>query len=1080
MKNRRIKSLEVSDFRGLQGNRILDFESADIILLLGLNGFGKTSIFDAIEWCLTGKLGRYERYAETGRKQDFGKEKEVLRNKYATNPNTFAKLVLENGVAIGRRVLSNNNESDYNMGSIIEGCKYGLDSLTKEVIKPELANSYFSATHILSQETINHFVTSKKPEERYQALSVNFGTAIFTPFEHNLHMLLGKITDSVKDLKQDLKSKHELIYTFKTQISSKVKNISNSIEEANCLIEIINKLSPEIFHKTLQLKDDLISMSSNFNKYVSNTSSVAKLDYSGAKERLVWIRFLMDNIGIWEEDNKQLECVETSISKDKQSIAELNVIEKSISTVNNETSYLQEKLKSIVAQRANFQHAIKNLPHFINVSQKILAIEAEIHKRNKSLSVAKEKAPDLEKTLELKKIETTRLEIKLKELKFVLIEMEKQQQFFSNYKFERESTTDKIIKIKDTIETLRKKSDQYLIVLTTIESSSKLSATKNLMENPAYRSFLPSEFVNMTTKILDDINTSKVEIEKNTKEEKFLYDEKNKTQNRFSESRQLLSNALAQIDQQQQEHLCPVCDAPYKTQSLIHHIETKLGIDESDNLRDIHSRLREALKKKAENQARSEELAQQLKSVFGSLQNTLTAGRVKVLTEKSLLDKDFDDLTAHNNEAEKKYKQIILNIDRVLELKPRNYSSIISALTIEIEQLKTDLKEIEGTKAEIQKKISENEKLLRDGLQLTESNLSEIVSIKDTKYVDVHDFLERNGISPELQELGVIVNNNLLLAVNKEKQINETIRIQENLLKLKTKKLESILKEQSEEDFRKDILEKEELLSRLKQSLSRFQSQLSKLEISPTNYTIQNIKTATEAGEKELKNQEGKFHALDRLLALISIFERFNSDNASRVKVQRLEKEVDSLKEREGALAVAKRNVNLLKKKYPSVLKGLIKKNLDVALFNQIYDLLNPHRRFKIIDFNVDVSHNKIGINFNAKHSKISARPEFLFSSAQLNTFGICMFLSMALRQNWLDLDTILIDDPIQNLDDINILSFIDFLRSLLDSEAAKKQIVISTHDERFYDLMLRKFQDYNVKSFRFESYGKLTPDVLI
>src|SRR5690606_3314057 len=106
-------------------------------------------------------------------------------------------------------------------------------------------------------------------------------------------------------------------------------------------------------------------------------------------------------------------------------------------------------------------------------------------------------------------------------------------------------------------------------------------------------------------------------------------------------------------------------------------------------------------------------------------------------------------------------------------------------------------------------------------------------------------------------------------------------------------------------------------------------------------------------------------------------------------------------------------------------------------------------------------------------------RPEYLFSSAQLNTFGICMFLSMALRQKWLDFDTILIDDPIQNLDDINVLSFIDFLRGLLDSKNSKKQIILSTHDERFYDLMLKKFKDYKIKTFRFESYGKLVPDVI-
>ena len=1079
MEHRRIiKNLEVNDFRGLQGHRTLDFESADIILFLGLNGFGKTSVFDAIEWCLTGKLGRYERYTEIGRKQDFGKEKEVLRNKYATDPNTFAKVTLNSGITFGRRVLSNNNESDYNLGSIIEGCKYGLGSITKEAVKPELSNSYFSATHILSQETINHFVTSKKPEERYQALSVNFGTAIFTPFESNVQILLGKITDSEKDIKQKLESKSALISTLNSQIGSKAKDISNSLKGANDLIEDINNLSVDIFYKPLTLKDDIVSLNSNFEEYVSNTKSRANLDHSGAKERLVGLRFLKDSIGAWKEDNKEIKSVETSTTKDKQSIAELDAIQKSIASMKRETSAFQEKLKPISVQRSNIQNVIKNLPHYIEVSQKISAIEAAIQKRNESISVAKEKFPNLEKTLEDKKQEATRLDIKLKEFQSVLFEMEKHQQFFSNYQSEQEATTEEISKAKGTLGTLRKKSGQYRTILTILESSEKPSSIKNVIENPDYRSLLQSELVNMLTITLKDINTTNVEIEKNFGVERRLADEENKMRNHFSESRQLLSNALTQIDQQQEEHLCPVCDAPHKTQSLIRHIETKLGINESDILKDIHARLIETRKKKSDNQARSEELDRQFKGFLDSLNSKITSGLTIVLSEESLLNKNIEILLAHKSENERKYEQLTSYVDRVLNSKPREYSSIVFTLNKGIEQLRKDLKETERTKTEMQKNISANEKLLRDGLQLNKLNLSEIATLKDTKYVDVHKFLDRDGIKSELKKLEKDISNHLFQVDNEEKRIHDAIKNQESLLTQKRIKRESVLKGQREENLRKGVLENEERLSKLRQSLSRFLQQLAKLEISPADYTIQNIKAAEKATEKELKNQEYKFNALDRLLAFITTFKKFNSDNVSRKKVERLENDVESLKERKRALGVAKEKINRLKQTYPSVLKGLIKENLDVTLFNQIYELLNPHRRFKIIDFNVDVSHNKIGINFNARHSRIIARPEFLFSSAQLNTFGICMFLSMALRQNWLDFDTILIDDPIQSLDDINILSFIDFLRSLLDSETAKKQIVISTHDERFYDLMLKKFQDYNLNSFKFESYGKLIPDV--
>src|SRR5690606_6004927 len=40
------------------GVRIIDFDNSDLSILNGPNGFGKTTIFDAIELCLRGKLER--------------------------------------------------------------------------------------------------------------------------------------------------------------------------------------------------------------------------------------------------------------------------------------------------------------------------------------------------------------------------------------------------------------------------------------------------------------------------------------------------------------------------------------------------------------------------------------------------------------------------------------------------------------------------------------------------------------------------------------------------------------------------------------------------------------------------------------------------------------------------------------------------------------------------------------------------------------------------------------------------------------------------------------------------------------
>lgn len=52
-------------------------------------------------------------------------------------------------------------------------------------------------------------------------------------------------------------------------------------------------------------------------------------------------------------------------------------------------------------------------------------------------------------------------------------------------------------------------------------------------------------------------------------------------------------------------------------------------------------------------------------------------------------------------------------------------------------------------------------------------------------------------------------------------------------------------------------------------------------------------------------------------------------------------------------------------------------------------------------------------------------------------------------------LSTILLDDPLQSLDDINLLGLIDLLRQTKD----QRQLLVSTHDERFGNLLGRKLR---------------------
>lgn len=63
----KLKTLLIQNFKGINSKFILDLGAkgdGSVNILAGPNGFGKTTIFDAIELCLTGKFGRVEQFTK--------------------------------------------------------------------------------------------------------------------------------------------------------------------------------------------------------------------------------------------------------------------------------------------------------------------------------------------------------------------------------------------------------------------------------------------------------------------------------------------------------------------------------------------------------------------------------------------------------------------------------------------------------------------------------------------------------------------------------------------------------------------------------------------------------------------------------------------------------------------------------------------------------------------------------------------------------------------------------------------------------------------------------------------------------
>lgn len=84
-----------------------------------------------------------------------------------------------------------------------------------------------------------------------------------------------------------------------------------------------------------------------------------------------------------------------------------------------------------------------------------------------------------------------------------------------------------------------------------------------------------------------------------------------------------------------------------------------------------------------------------------------------------------------------------------------------------------------------------------------------------------------------------------------------------------------------------------------------------------------------------------------------------------------------------------------------------------------------------------------------------STTPANLLSSSQTNALAVTIFAALNLGLPRRPIEAILFDDPLQSLDDVNLLGLVDLLRRI----RGRRQLFVSTHDDRFGQLLGRKLR---------------------
>lgn len=202
----------------------------------------------------------------------------------------------------------------------------------------------------------------------------------------------------------------------------------------------------------------------------------------------------------------------------------------------------------------------------------------------------------------------------------------------------------------------------------------------------------------------------------------------------------------------------------------------------------------------------------------------------------------------------------------------------------------------------------------------------------------------------------------------------------------------------------------------------------------------------------ELRSKYMKGQLQARLKYIQSVvFKRENDET------ELLKKELVELLKRKKRVAFLRDKLVALNKEYGKSVdeyKNMTLKSLRVPLLIYTGKILQDYQNGLGVFVNKDEM--RFVSNGDAKHDILNT-----FSSGQLSGFVLAFLFAMNkqyIKKSDDDLGFVLIDDPVQTMDDINISSLIEVLRN----DFADKQIIISTHESEKENYILYKFFKYN------------------
>ena len=204
--------------------------------------------------------------------------------------------------------------------------------------------------------------------------------------------------------------------------------------------------------------------------------------------------------------------------------------------------------------------------------------------------------------------------------------------------------------------------------------------------------------------------------------------------------------------------------------------------------------------------------------------------------------------------------------------------------------------------------------------------------------------------------------------------------------------------------------------------------------------------------EQELNTERDRLIELERALLTLEASQAVSTIATLEDRIAVLRQDVEAAAGRVGRSQAAVDAARAIERAVKRVSGEIIDERLAQIspLLNELYQRLRPHADWRTIEYSIrgDVRRLlslKVGDGLN---------PQFVFSSGQRRAAGLAFLLSVHLARAWTRWRTLLLDDPVQHIDDFRALHLVEVLAAF---RFDGRQIICAVEDAALADLLCRR-----------------------